>query len=188
MRSMEIKLNSSGTISKIWSKKMKKLFNFLLVLTTLFSFASPSLAAHIFTFTGTVNASSGGWTTHVTDGTSVDIELIYEDDWSFSTINSGLFFDFDGPYGFEMHGNWATEVSGNDDVFDVYLDSNFNEQYASLTWNPDTGTGSFDILGSNDAASGILVSGPSAVPIPAAVWLLGSGLIGLIGIRRKSKN
>ena len=28
---------------------------------------------------------------------------------------------------------------------------------------------------------------PNAVPIPGAVWLLGSGLIGLIGIRRRSK-
>jgi len=27
----------------------------------------------------------------------------------------------------------------------------------------------------------------SAVPIPSAVWLLGSGLIGIVGIRRKSK-
>jgi len=28
----------------------------------------------------------------------------------------------------------------------------------------------------------------SPVPIPAAVWLLGSGLLGLIGIRKKIKN
>jgi hypothetical protein len=27
----------------------------------------------------------------------------------------------------------------------------------------------------------------SAVPVPAAVWLLGSGLIGLIGIRRNKE-
>lgn len=27
---------------------------------------------------------------------------------------------------------------------------------------------------------------PSAVPAPAAVWLFGTGLIGLIGIRKKS--
>jgi hypothetical protein len=30
------------------------------------------------------------------------------------------------------------------------------------------------------------VGGTSAVPVPAAVWLLGSGLVGLMGIRRKS--
>jgi hypothetical protein len=27
----------------------------------------------------------------------------------------------------------------------------------------------------------------SAVPVPGAVWLLGSGLLGLIGIRKKMK-
>lgn len=30
------------------------------------------------------------------------------------------------------------------------------------------------------------ISAPSAVPTPAVVWLLGSGLIGLVGMRRKS--
>jgi hypothetical protein len=28
---------------------------------------------------------------------------------------------------------------------------------------------------------------PSPVPVPAAVWLLGSGLIGLVGLRKKSR-
>ncbi|MBW1801539.1 MAG: VPLPA-CTERM sorting domain-containing protein [Deltaproteobacteria bacterium] len=32
------------------------------------------------------------------------------------------------------------------------------------------------------------VDGPDLVPIPAAVWLLGSGLIGMLGIRRRLKN
>jgi hypothetical protein len=31
-------------------------------------------------------------------------------------------------------------------------------------------------------------SGASQVPIPAAVWLLGSGLVGLVGIRRRFRN
>lgn len=35
-------------------------------------------------------------------------------------------------------------------------------------------------------ADGSTSINPSAVPIPAAVWLLGSGLLGLIGIRRRS--
>ncbi|MBU1056545.1 MAG: VPLPA-CTERM sorting domain-containing protein [Proteobacteria bacterium] len=33
-----------------------------------------------------------------------------------------------------------------------------------------------------------IVSSSSTVPIPGAVWLLGSGLIGLVGIRRKKIN
>jgi len=28
---------------------------------------------------------------------------------------------------------------------------------------------------------------PSAVPIPAAVWLFGSGLLGLVGVMRRRK-
>jgi len=30
--------------------------------------------------------------------------------------------------------------------------------------------------------------GTGSVPVPAAIWLLGSGLLGLAGIRRKIKN
>lgn len=33
----------------------------------------------------------------------------------------------------------------------------------------------------------LLLLKPQAVPVPAAAWLLGSGLLGLIGLRRKSK-
>ena len=36
-------------------------------------------------------------------------------------------------------------------------------------------------------AYGVLQAGPNVVPIPAAVWLLGSGLVGLLGIKRKFK-
>ena len=165
---------------------MKKL-SFLFGLAFLLCFASNSLAAYTFEFSGTVQSSSGSWTTSVNNGTLVDIQMVYDDDWTFTTSTSGLFFDFDGPYGFEMHGSWSTETSGNDDLFDVYLDNNFNSQYASLTWNPDTGTGTFNVLGSNDSASGILTSGPSAVPVPAAIWLLGSGLLGVVGFRKKIK-
>lgn len=38
-----------------------------------------------------------------------------------------------------------------------------------------------------DAAAGTLNYTVSAVPVPAAVWLLGSGLLGLVGISRRKK-
>jgi len=34
---------------------------------------------------------------------------------------------------------------------------------------------------------GITVSGPTVIPVPAAVWLFGSGLLGLVGIARRKK-
>ena len=42
------------------------------------------------------------------------------------------------------------------------------------------------IIGNSDS-SFYIVGTMSEVPVPAAVWLLGSGLIGLIGIKRKIK-
>ena len=34
----------------------------------------------------------------------------------------------------------------------------------------------------------VRVSGASVVPVPAAVWLFGSGLLGLVGIARRNKS
>lgn len=38
--------------------------------------------------------------------------------------------------------------------------------------------------GSPEVLEGLMLAGPSAVPAPAAVWLLGTGLLGLAGFRR----
>lgn len=37
-------------------------------------------------------------------------------------------------------------------------------------------------------AQGAFIGGGTAVPIPAAVWLLGSGLIGLVGVARRKRS
>lgn len=48
------------------------------------------------------------------------------------------------------------------------------------------GNGVFSLTNiANQSASTVDIS-PSTVPVPAAIWLLGSGLIGFIGMRRKS--
>jgi hypothetical protein len=47
-----------------------------------------------------------------------------------------------------------------------------------------------NVFGEGSGEYGAAVYGVqvAAVPIPAAVWLLGGGLIGLVGLRRKLKN
>jgi len=53
-------------------------------------------------------------------------------------------------------------------------------------------TGSFDFskaaaaafTGSPEVLQGLMLAGPSAVPAPAAVWLLGTGVLGLAGFKR----
>lgn len=46
----------------------------------------------------------------------------------------------------------------------------------------------YDSLRLVSITGGIEAVDPPTVPIPGAVWLLGSGLIGIVGIRRKLKN
>lgn len=58
----------------------------------------------------------------------------------------------------------------------IYLDA-YNEESNGINWEGDA---SLSLLTSVDVAS-------SPVPIPAAVWLLGSGLLGLGAMRRSGK-
>jgi hypothetical protein len=53
-------------------------------------------------------------------------------------------------------------------------------------------TATWDISGENynfaiTYTSGVWISTPGPVPVPGAVWLLGSGLFGLVGLRKKFK-
>jgi len=77
-------------------------------------------------------------------------------------------------------GNWNYSVDLLDDTLDLYLkhtDESGNvtdhTQFRSTEWD------------SSPVNPPVLVI--EYVPIPGAVWLLGSGLIGIVGIRRKFK-
>jgi hypothetical protein len=81
-------------------------------------------------------------------------------------------------------GLFVTMESANTD-FAIDLGSfefyDFSGQYGEIITVPFLATQTVDAAGSH-----VLVDfAPSAVPIPGAVWLLGSGLLGLVTIRRR---
>jgi hypothetical protein len=50
-----------------------------------------------------------------------------------------------------------------------------------------TGTFKLNLTTNVDGSTTIKSAAAPAVPIPAAAWLLGSGLMGLVGLRRRNK-
>ena len=88
---------------------------------------------------------------------------------------------------FESEGLYAVEL--------VYYEGQDNtgiEWYSTIPGGPDSGVPSIDITGFADIRlAGIVptsVLSTSPVPIAGAVWLLGSGLAGLVVARRKKMN
>ena len=113
-------------------------------------------------------------------------------------------FDFTG-----MSSTWSYGGSANMDGFGAYSDSvSFSAgtgdnplvfTISGITGdtvndyvNPGTGGqpnagGNFAAKISSEKAGAFLGQGTQYVPIPAAVWLFGSGLLGLVGIARRKK-
>ena len=68
-----------------------------------------------------------------------------------------------------------------------YADTNMGGTYATYnsTNNGGTGVWSYNTNATTSFATEVMVGQTQATPIPGAVWLLGSGLAGLIGFKRK---
>ena len=75
--------------------------------------------------------------------------------------------------------NWLTQISQGDGYYYFIRDfGNFDCDAQSINCSADT---------SHVSAYGVLQTPPGEVPIPAAVWLFGSGLLGMVAIARRKK-
>jgi hypothetical protein len=155
--------------------------------------------------TSTVIPFPGAWVTpptgsswigpqsHGTDGLTSDPAGVYSYTLTFS-LAPGL-----DPRKTEISGYWAVDNSATlylNGIYTNVTNGGFNSlAYFDLTSNFITGKNIVEFRVTNDDGgswgnpSGLLVSGlqgkSSPVPLPAAMWLLGPGLVGLLGLRRK---
>lgn len=100
-------------------------------------------------------------------------------DFDFDASDIGKIFNVDLYFDAEV-GPWSNPTNPNP----ISIESGSLE--FSLDFNPDSGNG----LKLNYITGGIEAVGgpaPPAVPIPGAAWLMGSVVLGLVGIRRKSR-
>jgi len=69
------------------------------------------------------------------------------------------------PEGYTVNGVWVDEIAIPYENIDSHLLVTYQAEYGPITKD--------------------LIVSLSPVPVPSAVWLLGSGLIGFLGFRRK---
>lgn len=112
--------------------------------------------------------------------------------------SSGVFFQMS----FDDVIMTSLSISGAGDVPGV--NATLNSSKITMTYRPQKADGSLGsaviggwdlkknaadaFFGSPDVLQGLILAGqtPSAVPVPAAVWLFASGLLGLVGVARRS--
>ena len=104
------------------------------------------------------------------------LEVVADNDTSFTTVGEG----------------WITQInygsySGTEGWWMNNLSYDLGETWTYDYGDPSDGQAIVWKSGM-DFAYGLATPETPTVPVPAAVWLLGSGLIGLVGLRRRNAN
>ena len=95
-----------------------------------------------------------------------------------------------GKFGFQLSGNGSSRTELLSFSITGVVDDTINSYATGSTLNPAaveffaTHIAGFDTINGVTSAK---FAGSTVVPVPAAVWLFGSGLIGLFGIARRKK-
>jgi hypothetical protein len=153
--------------------------------------------------------SSGAQLTNYVDALTLQQQTIGPAD-----LGSTWSFSFDAKLG-DKPGDIANDVTGDSSAFawiraidggntlgetrleTTSLGLNWGSYTVSLlidpSWNEKTLEFGFKSAAKNYSPSGgyydnLSLTGTSAVPVPAAVWLFGSGLLGLVGVARRSNS
>jgi len=126
-----------------------------------------------------IEVASSGWIQNGgSDGDAVALLFggTFVDSVAYESMGSFL-----GPY---AEGSSFTIADSNSIIMSIArlpngIDTNFNaSDFDSACITP----GSINIGGSGNCSTSV-----STVPVPAAIWLFGSGLVGLIGVSRRKK-
>jgi len=149
----------------------------------------------------------------VTSSPCVGEQQIEQFGFNFSGVTlTASNFDFSSNTAGPGDANWSTNFSANMDgfgTFDVAVEKPAGSAAAGVdplmflitgvtgdsiaTYATDGSTGGQPNSGSlfsakvSSTGPGAFIGGGSPVPVPAAVWLFGSGLLGLIGLARRKK-
>jgi len=96
---------------------------------------------------------------------------------------------YTSPTGYQGQAGWGLNNVGpfSGLLPEVYWSGTNYALFPNTAWSFNFRDGNQETLGQSGSYNVLLVRDGSPVPIPGAVWLLGSGLAGLITIRRKKK-
>ncbi|ARN74124.1 hypothetical protein BST96_08310 [Oceanicoccus sagamiensis] len=121
-------------------------------------------------------------------------ELLFNEEWEIKIKSPDSDIPVDQGIGYHNDDGWSIQVKQRELDYELYQGNN-EFTITSLSLNEESVFVSYyfvdDSSADNDEVYGSLCvgdtcgAGPTVVPVPAAAWLFGSALVGLVGIGRR---